>query len=707
MRLRQPLVVGLLVAVVLAIGLIAQSPVRAQESRSSTRLTTEHYLDLERVSDAQISPDGTRIVYTRQHVNKLEDKWDSELWILNADGSQHRFLVKGSGPRWSSDGKRLLYLAEGEPRGTQIFVRWVDVDGPASQITHVTETPRGPRWAPDGRSIAFSMFVPEENTLPISMPPEPKGAKWTPAPRFVETLHYRQDQVGFLEDGHTHLFVVPSDGGTPRQLTSGKWNVGAGELRTAASIDWTPDSRAIVFDGLRDPASDLKYQSAQLYIVDLATGAIRDLVAKAGSWGRPTVSPDGTSVAFAGYPPSGHTHTVSDLYVVSIAGDNMRKISADFDRDPINMRWAPDGSGVYFAAQDRGSANVYFATATAGGVKPVTSGTHILTLDSVSRDLVAAGTETDPEHPQDVVRYSLRQPLDVARDRPSQIVKLTDVNGDLLAGKQVAKVEEVWYQSTGNTKVQGWVVKPPAFDASKKYPLILEIHGGPFSMYSIAFNYMFQNFAANDFVVLYTNPRGSTGYGSDFSNGIDHNYPGPDYDDLMAGVDTVVAKGFVDTTKMYVSGCSGGGVLSSWVIGHTDRFAAAAVRCPVINWLSFAGHTDIPLFTYSFFRKPFWEDPQEWLSHSSLMSVGKVTTPTLLMTGIRDLRTPMPQTEEYYAALKMRGVPTALLQFNEEYHGTGSKPSNFIRTQLYMMSWFKKYMRPPGGKITTTAGQDK
>jgi dipeptidyl aminopeptidase/acylaminoacyl peptidase len=692
-RWRHPLVSGSLVAIMLAAGLVAQTALRAQETRSSTRLTTEHYLDWERVNDAQISPDGSRLVYTRQYVNQLEDKWESALWIVNADGSQNRFFVKGSAARWSPDGKRILYLADGEPKGSQIFVRWIDVDGPATQITHVTETPRGPRWSPDGHAIAFSMFVPEKNTLPISMPAEPKGAKWTPAPRFVESLHYRQDQVGFLEDGYTHLFVAPADGGTPRQLTSGKWNVGAGELRGTAAFDWTPDSKGIVFDALRDPGAELKYQTSRLSAVDVASGAVRDLVATSGSWGRPAVSPDGKLVAFSGYAPSGHTHTVSDLYIVSVSGDNMRKISGDFDRDPANVRWAPDGSGLYFSAQDRGSENVYFA-AIGGGVKPVTTGTHVLTFDSASRDLVAAGTVTDPDHPQDVVRYNLRQ--------PAQLHKLTDVNGDVLTGKQLATTEEVWYTSTGNTKVQGWIVKPPSFDASKKYPLILEIHGGPFSMYSVAFNYMFQNFAANDFVVLYTNPRGSTGYGGDFSNGIDHNYPGPDYDDLMAGVDTVVGKGYVDTSRMYVSGCSGGGVLSSWVIGHTDRFAAAAVRCPVIDWISMAGHTDIPLFTFSFFKKPFWEDPQEWLSHSSLMSVGKVTTPTLLMTGILDRRTPMPQTEEYYAALKVRGVPAALLQFNEEFHGTGTKPSNYIRTQLYMMSWFKKYTRPPGGKVTST-----
>ena len=686
------------VIVAIAIAALAGAGLVAQETRSTTLLTTEHWLDWERVSDAQISPDGSRIVYTRQAVNTLEDKWESSLWILNADGSQHRFLVKGSAARWSPDGKRLLYLAEGEPKGSQLFVRWVDAEGPATQITHVVEAPRGAQWSPDGKSIAFSMFVADSEKWSISMPAEPKGAKWTAAPRVVGTIHYRQDQVGYLEDGFTHLFVVPAEGGTARELTAGKWSVGAGELRGAASIDWTPDSKSIVVDGNRAPDSDMQYESSSLLVVDVASGTIRDLVGKPGAWGRPVVSPDGRTVAFTGHPPTGRTHTVSDLFVIPLAAASgsadMRKISGDFDRDPINLRWAPDGTGLYFDADDHGTRNVNFASIV-GGVKPVTVGKHMLTFDSMSKDLIVAGTSADLDHPQDVVRVNLKA--------PGQVVKLTDVNGDVLQGKQLAKIEEVNYTSSGNAKVQGWIVKPPTFDASKKYPLILEIHGGPFGNYNVGFNYMFQNFAANGFVVLYTNPRGSTGYGTDFINGIDHNYPGPDYDDLMAGVDTVVGKGYIDTSRMYVSGCSGGGVLSSWVIGKTDRFAAAAVRCPVIDWMSMAGHTDIPLFTYSFFKKPFWEDPSDWLAHSSLMTVGKVTTPTLLMTGVLDRRTPMPQTEEYYAALKMKGVPVKLLQFNEEYHGTGSKPSNYIRTQLYMMSWFNKYSRQSGGRISTTS----
>jgi dipeptidyl aminopeptidase/acylaminoacyl peptidase len=656
----------------------------AQETPAPDKLTNDHYFELERLSNAQISPDGARIVYTRQQVNRIEDKWESALWIMNADGSQHRFLAKGSNPRWAPDGKRLLYVGEGEPRGSQIFVRWIDAEGAGSQVTHATEKVADAFWSPDGKSIAFTMFVPKKNPWTITMPAAPAGAKWTAAPRLVETLHYRQDQVGFLEDGATHLFVVAADGGASRQLTSGKWSLGAGELRAPVTMDWTPDSKSVIVVANRNADADRQREQSQLLIVDAVTGAIKDVVAKPGLWGRPAVSPDGRMLAFTGYADSGKTHTVADLYVVPVAGGDPKKISGKFDRDPLNLRWAPDGSGVYFDADDHGSRNVQFASIN-GGVRAVTTGIHMLSMDSASKDMTAAGTVSDPEHPAEIVTFNLRG--------NTSMKQLTQVNAAMLTGKKLAKTQEISYTSTGNAKIQAWVVTPPDFDAAKKYPLILEIHGGPFAMYNVAFNYMFQNFAANDYVVLYVNPRGSTGYGTDFSDGIDHNYPGPDYDDLMAGVDATIAKGYVDTSRMYVSGCSGGGVLSSWLIGHTDRFAAAAVRCPVIDWISMAGQTDIPMFGYTFFKKPFWEDPTDWLSHSSLMSVGKVTTPTLLMTGALDRRTPMPQTEEYYAALKMRGVPAALLQFEGEYHGTGSKPSNFIRTQLYMMSWFQKYKR--------------
>jgi dipeptidyl aminopeptidase/acylaminoacyl peptidase len=658
---------------------LAPAAARAQETASDTLLTVNHYLDWEQVSDPQISPDGLQILYTRRWVNKLEDRWDSALWIMNADGSRNRFLAKGANARWSPDGTRIAYLADGEPKGMQVFVRWMDAEGATSQVTRVSENPGSLSWAPDGRSLAFTMLVKSESPWRISMPAAPEGAKWTPAPRIVDRLHYRRDRTGFIEQGTTHLFLVPAEGGTPRQLTSGDF--GVSELGTGLNYDWTPDGRTIVFDGLREPDADYRYRESYLYTLNVASGEVKHLVTTKGLWTRPEVSPDGRTVAFTGRAYGTFSYKANEVWVVGIDGGGMRALTS-YDRDPGGLEWAPDGSGIYFVLAETGTSNVYFA-ALRGGPRKVTDGVHMLSLGSIARDLTAVGTRSDSDEPGDVVRFSLR--------RPQPITRLTSVNADVLAGIRLGQVEEVWYTSSGGARIEGWIVKPPGFDPSKQYPLIMEIHGGPHGMYNVGFSYQLQNFAANGYVVLYTNPRGSTGYGSAFGNAIERAYPSVDYDDLMAGVDTVIGRGYVDTQRMYVGGCSGGGVLSSWVIGHTTRFAAAAVRCPVIDWMSMAGQTDIPLFTYGFFDAPFWEKPDQWLKQSSLMYVGHVKTPTLLMTGELDLRTPIPQTEAYYSALKMLKVPVVMLRFNGEYHGTGSKPSNFLRTQLYMMSWYQQH----------------
>jgi dipeptidyl aminopeptidase/acylaminoacyl peptidase len=685
-----------LTALALPLLAVLAVPAPAQETASDTLLTVQHYLNWEQVGDPQISPDGSQIVFTRGWVNRQEDRWESGIWIMQADGSRPRFVIKGSALRWSPDGTRILYLAEGEPKGTQIFVRWMDAEGAVSQVTRLQSTPVSVRWAPDGRSISFAMLVRDPERWEIAMPSAPTGATWTAAPRIVRSLHYRQDRRGFMERGFVHLFIVPADGGTERQLTRGAWNVGArfDYLEGGVGYDWTPDGRQIVFDGLRDTLADFNYRNSHLYVLDVAGGAIRQLTTRPGTWADPHVSPDGRTVAFTGTDSAQYSYSVEPLHVIGLDGSGLRTLTADLDRDPGSLHWAPDGSGLYFTAGDRGTANVHFA-ALRGGVRAVTSGTHLLSLASMARTLVAVGTRTDPDEPADVVRYDLRT--------GGAPVQLTHVHDDVLGRIRLGQVEELWYTSSGGARVQGWVVKPPNFDPSRRYPLIMEVHGGPHGMYGVGFNYMFQNFAANGYLVLYTNPRGSTGYGSRFGNAIERAYPSVDYDDLMAGVDDVVRRGWVDTTRMYVGGCSGGGVLSSWVIGHTDRFAAAAVRCPVINWLSFAGQTDIPYFTFNFFERPYWEDPAPWLRQSSLMYVGNVRTPTMLMTGELDLRTPMPQTEEYFAALRYRNVPSVLLRFAGEYHGTGSKPSNFMRTQLYMMSWYGRWHRGSDGTPVSAA----
>jgi dipeptidyl aminopeptidase/acylaminoacyl peptidase len=669
-----------LILVILAVAVV---PGAAQETPSDTLLTVGHYLDIERVSNPQISPDGRQVVYTRAYVDKMKDRYESAIWIMDSDGSKNRFLVDGSAPAWSPDGSRIAYLAEGEPGGSQLYVRWMDAEGAVSQVTHEPEGPSNHKWSPDGEHLYFQRVVPDAPAFSIDLPAAPAGAEWTAAPKVIDRIHYRFDRVGFLPDGYNHLFRVPADGGTPRQLTHGEWNVGGGFVAGvgAAGYDISPDGETLVFDGLMED-SDGTYRESHIWALDIESGDVRQLTRRRGPWGSPVISPDGRRVAFTGYDWTSQSYKTTDLYVIGMDGSGMELLSGELDRDVGSLFWDAEAGGVYFVAGDRGTMNVHHLDLD-GRHHQVTEGTHMLGLSSMGGDGIAVGVRSAPHEPPDVVRFSLADGATQAR--------LTRVNDDVLEGKRLGEVEEVWYKSSGDTDVQGWIVKPPDFDPDQEYPLILQIHGGPHGMYNVGFNYTYQNYAANGYLVLYTNPRGSTGYGTEFGNAIDNGYPSVDYDDLMAGVDAIVDRGWVDEDRMYVTGCSGGGVLSSWVIGHTDRFAAAGVRCPVINWMSFAGTADITVWGYYRYEGFPWTNPDKYLEHSPLMYVENVTTPTILMTGELDLRTPMGQTEEYYQALKQVGVPTLMLRFHEEYHGTSSQPSNFMRTQLYLMKWFQQY----------------
>ena len=655
-------------------------------AQSNDRLTLDLYLEYETVADPQISPDGSQIIYTRQFVDKQNDRRESALWVMNADGSKNRFLVRGSNARWSPTGDRIVYTAQAEPRGTQIFVRYMDAEGAVSQITRVEKAPTGPTWSPDGTKIGFTMPVDAKNTWAIKMPRAPEGARWVETPRIVERLDYRQDGQGFDDDVYRHVFVVPASGGTPRQLTNGNWHHNG--------VEWTPDSKQILFGSNRVEDAEYAWRESDIYSVNVDTGNITQLTRRKGPDGNPQVSPDGKRVAYTGNDWSRDSWQDQKLFVMNIDGSNPRLVSGTWDRSPQSITWKEDGTGVYFTAQDQGSQNLYFlplAGTRPDEVQTVTKGTHMLTTSSIAKGK-AVGVLTSFQRPPDVVTF------DIAN--PQQVKQLTNVNEDILAGKKLGEVTEMWYTSVDGQKIQGWYITPPDFDRTKKYPLQLHIHGGPHSMYGVGFNFGWQEQAANNYVILYTNPRGSTGYGSAFGNMIMRAYPSKDFDDLMAGVDEVLKKGFVDERNLFVTGCSGGGVLTAWTVGHTDRFAAASANCPVIDWLSFVGTTDGASWYYNFEKLP-WEDPSEHLRRSPLTYVGNVKTPTMLMTGVQDLRTPMPQTEQFYSALKLRKVPAAMVRFNEEWHGTTSRPSNFMRTQLYLRYWFDKHKRSPAPTTTT------
>ncbi|MEO0451858.1 MAG: S9 family peptidase [Pseudomonadota bacterium] len=670
----------------------ATSPATDVSAADAQVLQLTDHLDFESVSNPQISPDGEQVLYTRRRIDKMNDAYVSTLWLMNADGSNKRQLMEGGSALWSPDGSQIALTKRDKDGKTQIFVRSMQGEGLLTQITSYENAPRSMAWSPNGEMIAFVARVPAEPAMSVSLPGRPKGAKWKEDPVFIDTLHYRQDRVGYTNGGFDHLFVVPTTGGTPRQLTDGEWNVGNRRLSVIAGspvLSWSPDGQTIAFDGPGKAVEIPHFFESHINLIDVDSGEITRLTEGDGhpNFVSPVFSPNGDRIAFSGYTAHNTSYPVADLFVIDSAGGEPTPITSELPDGPSDLKWHPNNRRVYFAMNHEGARHLHQADLN-GNVEQLTEGRRVVRLTSISDNGRLAVTFGGPQSPRAVA-------VTHARAR-WQLNPLTEVNADVLFGKVLGEVEEFWIESeaeTGETaRVQGWIVKPPMFDETKDYPLLLSIHGGPHAMYNTDFNFTFQEFAARGYVVLYMNPRGSTGYGSDFVNAIRHRYPGPvDYADLMNSVDEVISRGYIDDDRMFVTGCSGGGVLTTWVIGNTDRFAAAAALCPVTNWIGMSGTTDVVGWLYNFFPAPFWKDPKPWLDHSPLMTVGNVTTPTLLMTGTKDIRTPLAEAEVYYSALKMRGVDTMLIPMPNEYHGTRSTPSNYLRTSLILRQWFDRH----------------
>lgn len=669
-------------------------PCILQAEASEIRLLTDETLfEMEEVRGPTISPDGSQVVFTRRRVDQITDKFHANLWLVDTDGQRVRELTHGdwrdSDPVFSPDGSRLAFLSD---RGgsQQIHVLWLDTREVA-QLTHLERSPSNLQWSPDGKRLAFNLFVPDKSSpLEIKLPPAPKGAERAPPALVVDRMSWARDGSGFQPPGFQHLFVIDAMlGGTPHQVTEGPYNHG--------EAAWAHDGKTLFFSAIRKENAEYLRRDSEIHAVDLESGDIRTLTDRRGPDTSPRVSPDGKWLVYAGYDDQKWTSHLQNLYLMDTDGGHQRVLAKDLANSPRNTTWAADSRGVYFLLGEHGTHNLHFVS-TDGKAQRITEGIHTLSDLSLANNGQTASVFSTFHEPGRLVTFNVAT--------PDQRKTLVDLNSDVLRGVQLGEVEEFWVTAPDGLKSQGWLIRPAEFDAKKKYPMVMWIHGGPWSMYGVGFNWAFQNFAAQGYALLYMNPRGSTGYGQDFVNGIQYAYPGKDYDDLMAGVDEALTRSWINKDNLFVCGGSGGGVLTAWIVGHTDRFRAAVSMRPVINWHSFVGTTDGVMW-YDQFRKRPWEDFTEYAQRSPLTYAPNVNTPTLVMTGEADLRTPMSQSEEYYRALKMLKKETLLIRMPDEYHGW-RRPSHRLAQQLYLRAWFDKYRTDLGDGATPQVerGQD-
>lgn len=666
----------------IALALVFLAPALAAGKPS---LAPEDVFSLAHAGEPQVSPDGSFVVYTHNFMDIMEDRRRSNLWRIDADGQNARPLTTGAvndrGARIAPDSERVVYLSS-DGRGVQIFVRWMS-SGETLQVTRLDRAPRNLAWSPDGQWLAFALLVPAKPPTMGTLPAKPEGANWATPPEVVQRAVFRADGAGRLPHGYTHLFVVSAGGGAPRQLTSGDYNHGG-------SIAWSPDSESLYFGGNRNEDAELNPSNSEIYRVGLGGGEVEAVTGRDGPDNSVAVSPDGKMLAWTGYDDRVRSYQVTHLYVMNSDGSERRQLLPDLDRDVSRPSWSADGRGLYFAYEDQGLTRLAYVDLS-GRLTDVTGelGGLALTRPYTGAQFSVGGKDTYA-----ITRGDALSPADIAVGRGTGAPRrLTRLNANLLDYRELGQVEEFRYPSGFDGKdIQAWVVWPPGFDPSKKYPLLLEIHGGPHAAYGPHFSVEVQLFAAAGYVVVYANPRGSSSYGDAFGSYIHHNYPSEDYDDLMSAVDTIVERGSIDTDRLYVTGGSGGGVLTAWIVGKTDRFAAAVVAKPVINWISFALSADYaPLFSKYWFPALPWDDPMGYWERSPLSLAGEVSTPTMLLTGEEDWRTPMWESEQYYQALKLRGVETALVRLPGASHSIAARPSQLLAKVSAILEWFKRH----------------
>lgn len=664
------------------------STINLLSSQDLPAFSSMDVFDLEWVTHPQISQDGDKIIYRRNAMDIMTDGKSGQLWMVNTDGTNHQkltsFDANESNPAWSPDGKQIAFTASSK-EGTELFVYWMET-AKVARISQLDNSPGNLAWSPDGKWIAFTKFVNGSELSLVKPHHKPKGAKWADAPRVTSRLKHEADGSGYMKPGFSHIFIIPAEGGTARQLTTGNYN-------HRSKVEWSIDGKKIYLSANRIKDWEYDWRNSEIYSIEIANGSIQTLTDRKGPDRDVSISPDGKQIAYTGYNDKVQTYQLSRLYVMNVDGSSKREIKTNLDRSISSISWTSNSSGIYFMYDDKGNTKVAKTdlngkvtklTDDVGGVsigRPYGGGSYSA---SGKGDIVFS--YTTPNHPSE---------LGFRKVNSTSITKVVSLNDDLLGQRTLGKVEELWYKSSFDGRdLQGWIVYPPFYDSSKEYPIIVENHGGPIANYGDRFSPEMQLYASSGYIVFYPNPRGSTSYGEEFGNLLYHNYPGEDYIDVMDGVDACIAEGIATEDNLFVTGGSAGGIMSAWMIGKNNRFRSAAVIKPVMNWISKTLVAD-NYFGYAHTRFPGqpWENFEEYWKFSPLSLVENIETPTLVMVGMSDLRTPPSEAKQLYHALKLRKIETALVEIPGSYHFISNRPSQLITKIEHIVAWFDLYKK--------------
>lgn len=663
----------------------AAAPAASPTAPATKRpLRAEDLFDLEAAADVRIAPDGRRIAYVRRSADIRTDRYRSAIWLIDAQSGAQRPLLDAadrsfSAPRWSPDGTRLLYSRSGGD-APGLYV----ADLATGAAARIAEEGYAAAWSPDGRSVAFLRFVPGEAPRLSTPPARPDGASWAPPIRLFDTLDVHRDGEGFVTKGATQMFVVPAEGGTPRQVTR------ADDPTNYAELAWL-DGATLLGSGNDRPDAAQDPRESDIFAVSLATGVRTALTRRRGQDSGAAPSPDGRRIAYVGFDDHIVSWQGTDLYVMNRDGSGAHLLTAGLDRAVSDPLWTPDGQHILVTVEKEGRTELMrvgldgkrttLATDLGSfGGRPYAGGGFSATRRGPLR---VAYAQSATDHPTDVVLL----------DASGRARRLTDLNSDVLGGIALPTVRKLAVKSrVDGRSIDAWVAVPPTPRPAGGWPTILEIHGGPATMYGPDFATEIQRYAAEGFLTVWSNPRGSTGYGADFALAIDRAFPGQDYDDLMSVADAALAQEGGNARRLFVTGGSAGGAMTAWIVGSTPRFAAAASVNPVINWTSvaLAGDTAAHVVRHQLRATP-WEDQALYWRHSPLSRVGHVVTPTLMMVGDEDWRAPPFEAEQFYTALKLRGIDAMLARIPESGHSIGVRPSQQIAKTDSIIGWFRRH----------------